>query len=54
MIGDVLEWIENNILNDEDIEYQYQYVFRYWLGKHLPITEQSDECIKFVYNLISE
>lgn len=66
MLGDVVDYCEKYCL-EWDIEklYWVEYmpigkinlptnIFTLWEEKRKPITEQSDECIKFVYNLISE
>ena len=48
MIWDVLdmEWIDDN-----DI---IEYIMDLFIEKRKPIEEQSEECIKFIYNLIKE
>lgn len=66
MLGDVIAYCEEQCL-EWDIEklYGVEYmpigkinlptnIFTLWEEKRKPITEQSDDCVKFVYNLISE
>lgn len=57
MIGDVLDWMyENNIptnkhnaVSKEICWYHANYL---WENKRLPIDQQSDECIAYVYDLV--
>lgn len=64
MIWDVLDYIENfedwmeNKIADEKWLYfwssEYNHITYLWHNKRLPIEEQSEECIDYVYNLIFE
>lgn len=48
MIWDCLDWINENTPDNEN----RNMIFNYWQKLRLPIEEQSEECIWFVYNLI--
>lgn len=67
MIGDVLDWIYENDIDQvelhqlierkwKDTNFTYTpssvMVIALWKEKRKPIDEQSDECIKFVYDLL--
>lgn len=51
MIGDVMNHLEifskNKIID-------VWYVIKHWMIKTMPIEDQSDECIDFIYSLISK
>jgi len=51
MIWDVLDWIEkqDNWEYIDNVE-----VINIWKNKKLSIEEQSDECIKYIYNLLQD
>lgn len=56
-IGDVLDWIEkyHSYPNKVDIPtktYKIWQTLSYWIDKRLPIDQQSDETIKYVYDLL--
>lgn len=53
MIGDVLDWMENNITKDEYALFHTTLGYRR-RTKCKPIEEQSEECIKFIYDLITK
>jgi len=59
LIGDVLEYIDSleTWLDGKDKAQWRQNVFwllLLWKNRRLDLTEQSDECIEFVYNLIKK
>lgn len=57
MIGDVMEYfydISYKLPYDDFSEFIYSLIKDYKYGFRLPLEEQSDECINFIYNLISE
>lgn len=70
MIWDVIDWIEKNsesykpiigekffmtwVWKKKKIKILSECCLFFWKEKRKPIEEQSDECIEFVYNLISE
>lgn len=58
LIWDVLDYIENNIKDyfREYSWYQSNYInlLFLWKNKRLPLEEQSDLCIEYIYNLIKE
>jgi len=56
-IGDVLDWFDKN--NPEHLWWwnwviNGEIIVREWNNLRLPIDEQSDECIEFIYNLIKK
>lgn len=48
MIGDVLDWVTERWLR---VDYNSIVVNDNWSKKRLPIEDQSDECIDYVYSL---
>jgi len=53
MIWDVFEYqIENLWLNPVEFNYLDSKLLWIWKHKRLPIEQQSEECINYVYNLI--
>lgn len=58
-IGDVLDWFDKWLeifldVNNDKWHDIYKDIIALWQNKRLPIDEQSDECIEFVYNLIKK
>ncbi len=52
-IGDVFEYqIENLWLNPVEFNYLDSKLLWVWKNKRLPIEQQSEECINYVYDLI--
>lgn len=53
MIWCVLDYTEvKELLYEEDWTNIQEYIIEYWENKRLPIEEQSEECIKYIFNLI--
>lgn len=55
-IGDCLDWYEKEIVT-EWCKYNFSCYFEKdilwkWKSKRLPIDEQSDECVTYIYSLI--
>ena len=51
MIWDVLDYWDNNILQNPKNSL-WLYILKLWKLKRLPIEEQSDECIDYIFNLL--
>lgn len=58
MIGDVMDYFDFKIYNHWSYWYEMNRnlhdISWFWQEKRKPIEEQSEECIAFVYNLITE
>lgn len=54
-LGDVMDYFEK-LPNEKIIKIlqETEKIFLLWQEKRKPIEEQSNECVEFVYNLISE
>ena len=58
MIGDVLDWID---INFKDALYIPEFVpnhtfniVKIWKQKRLPLEDQEDECIDYIFNLVEQ
>lgn len=60
MIGDVLDWIKENIALTPEYrcycwnDMRFDTLLGNWIEWRNPIDEQGDECIAFIYNLCTE
>jgi len=70
LYGDIIDWLEKNLPKTDDSKQYYEWTENYdimeendriysfvdnsWENKRLPIEEQSELCISYIYNLIKE
>lgn len=56
MIWDVLDWISKGTELPElyNLDLLHKTIILWWTNKRLPIDEQSEECIKFVFSLLDQ
>ena len=54
LIWDVLDWIDNKKMTDWDKSVNRLNIVAIWKNKRLPIEEQSEETIKYIYNLLTK
>lgn len=62
MIGDILDWVEVNKIHEKLISQiprgktftsPYEMIRVLWKTKREPLDKQSDDCISYIYNLLT-